>query len=151
MRGERVRQLLLSRGIAYQTRTHPLAYTAQEVAATEHIPGKEIAKPVVLKVDGRMVMAVLPGTKRVSLEKAKEAFDGEVALAKEEEFARLFPDCERGAEPPFGNLYDLPVYLDSQLESEHITFNAGTHTETIRMALDDYRRLVNPTTVDIAS
>lgn len=150
MRAERVREFLMSRGVSYETDSHPVTYTAQELAAVEHVSGREVAKPVVLKVDDRMVMAVLPATERVSIEKAREALHGEVRLASEDEFAELFPDCEKGAEPPFGNLYELPVYMDERFDATSITFNAGTHTEAIRMSVEDYRTLVHPAMVDIA-
>ena len=108
-------------------------------------PGQEMAKTVIVKVDGKMAMAVLPAPHKVNFDKAHRLFDDEPTLATEDEIADLFPDCEIGAEPPFGNLYNLPVYVSPELaEDEIITFNAGTHREAVRMTWADYRRLAQP-------
>jgi Ala-tRNA(Pro) deacylase len=148
---EKVRSYLMEHGVAYETHAHPLAYTTSEVAQAEHVPGKAMAKVVMLVGDGRLVMTVMPGDENVDMQKAAKALDArDVRLAEEIEFAPSFPDCERGAEPPFGALYDVPTLVDEGLTSEEITFNAGTHTETISMALDDYLKLTNPMRADLA-
>ncbi len=132
--------------IGYVHSSHPSAFTAQEVAAATHVPGKEFAKTVIVKADGRYVMVVLPASHKIEFEKLRRAIGAEtVELASEEEFAELFPDCEVGAMPPLGNLYGLPVYVSSSLaEDEEIVFNAGTHTDVIRMKYSDFSRLVSP-------
>ena len=133
-------------GIKYVTLSHSPAYTAQEIAALAHIPGKEMAKTVMVKLDGVMAMAVLPASYHVDFDLLKEATGAaEVELATEVEFKDLFPECELGAMPPFGNLYGMNVFMASSLtEDEEIAFNAGSHTELIRMAFPDYVRLVQP-------
>lgn len=151
MSAEKVRSYLLEHGAAYEMHSHRLAYTTSEVAQAEHVPGKAMAKPVMLIADDRLVMAVLPGDEKVDLEKAQKALEAtNVRLAEEGEFTARFPDCELGAEPPFGALYDVPTLVDDGLASESITFNAGTHTETMTMALRDYLELTNPKRVDLA-
>ncbi|MGD2042158.1 MAG: YbaK/EbsC family protein [Acidimicrobiia bacterium] len=150
MSAERLRKYLIEHGVEYETHEHPAAYTTNEVAEAEHISGKQMAKAVMLKAGDRMVMAVIPGDRMVDLEKAGKALDTvSVRLAEETEFAPSFPDCEPGAEPPFGALYDVPTLVDEGLESPRITFNAGTHTDTITMALDDYLKLTNPMKADL--
>ncbi|GIV62623.1 MAG: deacylase [Rhodothermaceae bacterium] len=143
---QKLKQYLDEQGVRYETLRHVPAYTAQEVAAATHVPGKEMAKTVMIKVDGRMAMAVLPATFQVDLGLLREALGaGTVELATEEEFRDLFPDCEPGAMPPFGNLYGLDVFMAATLaEDEEIVFNAGTHTEAIKMAFPDFVRLVKP-------
>lgn len=151
MSAEKVRSYLMEHGVGYETQTHRVAYTTSEVAQAEHIPGQAMAKPVMLMADDQLVMTVMPGDEKVDLEKAGKALDAEnVRLAEEDEFAPRFPDCERGAEPPFGALYDVPTLVDEGLTSESITFNAGTHSETITMALDAYLKLTNPKRADLA-
>jgi len=134
----------------YEALTHRPAYTAQEVAAAQHVPGRELAKVVVAKAGGRFLMVVLPAPRKVDLGKLAQALPEKAAsLATEEEFARLFPECDPGAMPPFGNLFGLPVYVDRSLErDERIVFQAGSHTETVRMKYADFARLVQPTTGD---
>lgn len=150
MSAEKVRGFLMEHGVGYETHTHSLAYTTSEVAQAEHVPGRAMAKVVMLVADDRLVMAVVPGDEKVDLEKAAKTLDAnEVRLAEESEFAPSFPDCERGAEPPFGALYDVPTLVDEGLSTEEITFNAGTHTETITMALDDYLEVTNPMRADL--
>lgn len=143
---ERLQEYLASNGVPFESERHRLAYTAQEVAAAEHVSGKQMAKVVVAMADGSAVMLALPAAKRVDLEKLKlELGAREVRLAREEEFAGVFPDCEVGAMPPFGNLYGVPVYVDKTLARvPEITFQAGTHTETMRIRYADYERLVHP-------
>ncbi len=132
--------------VPFQMQHHPTAYTAQEVAASEHISGKLVAKSVIAFADGKMVMLVLAGNRKVDLTKAAAALKAEeVRLAHERDFAAAFPDCEVGAMPPFGNLYGLPVYVDKALTAdESIVFQAGTHTDTMSVRYADYERLAKP-------
>ena len=142
----RVKEYLDQQHVPYQHIVHRTAYTAQEVAAEEHIPGKMMAKTVILRVDGRFAMAVLPATMRVDLA-ALKVFLGaeEVRLANELEFTGMFSDCDVGAMPPFGNLYGLPVYVEESLARDpEIVFNAGTHQDTIHLKYGDFARLVQP-------
>jgi Ala-tRNA(Pro) deacylase len=151
MTGERIRSELDARAISYEVVDHATAYTAQEIAASEHISGRSFAKPVMLMADGRLVMAVMPGDVRVDIDKARSALGaGDVRLATEAEFSPSFPDCEAGAEPPFGNLYGVPVYLDDGFTSERVVFNAGTHRQTMSISLADFLRLVEPKRADLA-
>ncbi|HEX9692495.1 MAG TPA: YbaK/EbsC family protein [Gemmatimonadales bacterium] len=139
--------------VPYVSIRHAPAYTAQETAALAHIPGREIAKTVMVKVDGQLAMAVLPASEHVDMRKLRAAMGAEIVeLATETEFLDRFPDCEPGAMPPFGNLYDLHVYAaDDLAEEEEIAFNAGTHTELIRMPYRDFQRLVGPTVITFAA
>jgi len=148
----RLREYLEKEKVPYQREFHRTAYTAQEVAAEEHIPGKMVAKTVVVKADDRFVMAVSPATVRTDLAKLKAALGAkEVRLASELEFTGLFPDCEVGAMPPFGNLYGVPVYVEASLtKDKEIVFNAGTHEDTIRMKYADFERLVLPKVFEFA-
>ena len=143
---EKLRDYLESRHVHYTTIPHVEAFTAQHIAAAAHIPGKELAKTVIVKVDGRLAMAVLPASYRADLRMLREAIGaGEVELASEREFEELFEDCEAGAMPPFGNLYGLEEYVDTALsEDEEIAFNAGSHKELVRMAFRDFEELVHP-------
>lgn len=135
--------------ISYEVYNHPLAYTAQEIAATQHVSGDALAKVVMLKADGALVMTVLTGSQKVSLAIVRESLEArEVQLATEDEFVSRFPGCEIGAMPPFGNLFGLPVYVDPALEKdEYIYFNAGNHVQTVRLRYKDYERLVHPRVV----
>jgi Ala-tRNA(Pro) deacylase len=139
-------QMLEQEKISYEVIPHPRAYTAQGVAAMLHVSGREFAKSVVVKTrDGRTLIAVLPGSRHLDLKGLEELLHAEAELAPEAELQRLFPDCELGAEPPFGNLYRLPVYVDSALAKDpEIVFNAGNHTEAVRMKYADFERLVHP-------
>lgn len=125
---------------------HSTAFTAQEVAASAHIPGKDMAKTVIVKVDGDMKMVVLPSTHNVDFDSIKEALGAEEAeLATEQEFEELFPECELGAMPPFGNFYDMDTLVaESLTEDEEIAFNAGTHKELVKMNYSDFEELVQP-------
>ena len=138
--------------IQYVTLTHSPAYTAQEVAASAHIPGKEMVKTVMVKLDGKMAMAVLPASETVNFSKLKKAAQAtEADLATEAEFQDFFPNCEVGTMPPFGKLYDLPVYSDIRLAAdEQIAFCAGSHSEVVRMRYVDYERLTIPEIVSFA-
>ena len=149
---KKLANFLNENNIKYVVIKHSKAYTAQEVAASLHIPGKELAKSIILKVNGNFAMVVLPANYRVNFDLLKSALGKEnVRLALEKDFKSLFPDCEIGAMPPFGNLYNIPVYMAQSLnDDEEISFNAGTHTEVIRMPLNDYKRLVKPKVVEIS-
>ena len=133
--------------VKYVTIGHSPAYTAQEIAALAHIPGKELAKTVIIKVDGELTMVVLPASEMVRLDHLRESLGTEfVELADEDEFKGAFPDCETGAMPPFGNLYGMSVFVSQALrEDDEIAFNAGSHDELIRLPYAEYERLVHPT------
>jgi Ala-tRNA(Pro) deacylase len=135
-----------SHQVKYVTIRHSPAFTAQEIAASAHIPGKQLAKTVIVKLDGNLAMAVLPASDTVDVERLQAAAGARtVALANEQDFQDRFPECEVGAMPPFGNLYGLDVWVAARLaEDEEIAFNAGDHTELIRMAYRDFDRLVQP-------
>lgn len=143
----RLTEFLNANRVRFVTIQHSPAFTAQEIAALAHVPGKELAKTVMVKLDGRMAMVVLPAPEHVNPRLLRE-FSGaeEVELACEEEFAGLFPNCEVGAMPPFGNLWDMDTFVDERLrEDDEIAFNAGTHTELVKLAYGDFERLVRPT------
>ena len=143
----KLRNFLDSHNVKYMVISHSLAYTAQGVAALAHVSGKKLAKTVILKMDGILGMAVIPASEHVDLDRVRAVTGAQVVeLATEREFKDAFPDCETGAMPPFGNLYDMPVYADARLASyEEITFSAGSHRELVRMHWKDLERLVNPT------
>jgi Ala-tRNA(Pro) deacylase len=143
---QQLREFLDSRGAKYVSITHSLAYTAQEVAASAHVSGKEMVKTLVVKLDGRMVLVALPASEKVDLHQLKDATGArDVELATEAEFGSRFPGCDVGAMPPFGNLYDMDTYVtDSLTRDREIAFNAGTHTEVIRMSYADFERLATP-------
>lgn len=147
---QRIKKHLDEKQIKYLVISHSPAYTAQEIAAAAHIPGREMAKTVMITVDGKMVMAVVPATCYVDLDRLQEMLGAKtVDLATEEEFEYRFPDCELGAMPPFGELYDMNVYVAADLAlNERIAFNAGTLYEVIRMAYSDFEKLVNPKVID---
>lgn len=143
---KKLKEFLNSSQIKYVLISHSPAYTAQEIAASAHIPGKELAKTVVVKIDGKLAMAVLPASCQVDFKMLQGAAGaGQVELATEQEFRNKFLGCELGAMPPFGNLYDMDVYAEQSLsEDEEIAFNAGSHTELLRLAYHDFQRLVAP-------
>lgn len=149
MPAQRLKEYLDSEGVRYSSQTHPTAYTAQEVASSTHIPGKQFAKTVIVNMDGEFAMVVLPANRKVILQDLREITGSEhLTLASEGDFRTRFPDCEPGAMPPFGNLYDMEVIVAPELtKGGEIAFNAGTHTEIIRMAYRDFERLVHPRTV----
>ena len=146
MPAKKVVKFLDDQKVKYVKVKHSAAYTAQEIAASAHIPGKELAKTVMVKIDGTMSMAVLPASYRVDFKGLKKlAGAKKVELASEREFKELFPECEVGAMPPFGNLYDMAVYVADPLpEDDEIAFNAGSHTELIRLHYGDFQKLVEP-------
>jgi Ala-tRNA(Pro) deacylase len=149
----RVREHLISHGVGYEIHEHPETYTAQELAATEHVPGRRVAKPVILAADGSLVMAVLAAPDHVSLTKARQELGcEEVRIAGELEFGSVFSDCELGAEPPFGTLYGIPTYVDERLlAAEEILFSGGDHTHSIRISTTDYMEMSDAIRVDIAA
>jgi Ala-tRNA(Pro) deacylase len=142
----RLEQYLRENGAPYSLHHHPPAFTAQAVAESEHISGRSVVKVVIVFRDGAMAMLALPAHRRVDLAKAGEALGArEVRLAHESEFQAAFPDCDVGAMPPFGNLYDLDTYVDKGLQgTQEIVFNAGTHEDTVHMNYADFERLVRP-------
>ena len=142
----RIKEYLDHHHIKYVVISHSLAYTAQGIAALTHISGKELAKTVIVKIDGTLVMAVVPASCHVDLQLLKAAAGAKTAVvAAEEEFKDRFPDCETGAMPPLGNLYGMSVFADESLtHDEEIAFNAGSHRELVRMAWEDLERLVHP-------
>ena len=148
---ERLVQYLQEQGVSFQVHDHRTAYTAEQMAAAEHIPGKRVAKAVMAFADDKLVMLVLPATYLVDRAQAARALGArEVRLAGETEFAAPFPDCEVGALPVFGNLYGLPVYADKSLTAdETITSPAGTHTESLSIRYADFERLVKPAVVEL--
>ena len=149
---DRLETYLREERVPFEVRHHPRAVTAQEVAASEHVPGKLLAKTVMVLADGEMLMLALPAPYQVDMEKVGPQLGAqEVRLAREEEFEGAFPDCEVGAMPPFGNLYDLPVYVEETLaEDETIVFRACTHTDTMSVTYADFDRLVEPTVAKFA-
>jgi Ala-tRNA(Pro) deacylase len=146
MPAKRLREFLDSHHAKYVTITRSPAYSAQMIAASTHTPGKEFAKSVIVKLDGKMAMAVLPACNLIDFNRLKEmAGAGHAELAHEEEFQNFFPECEVGAMPPFGNLYGLEAFVDETLlEDQEIAFNAGSHRELMRMAYRDFEGLVKP-------
>ncbi len=143
---EKLQRFLDENDVKYVAIKHSKAYTAQEVAASAHIPGKEVAKTVIVKLDGEMAMAVLPASYSVNFDQLKHVTGASVVeLATEEEFKDRFPDCDVGAMPPFGKLYDMQTFMAASLaEDEQIAFNAGSHTELIKMSFAAYQRLAEP-------
>ena len=142
----KLREFLDRHAVRYFVVSHSPAYTAQEIAAAAHVPGKELAKTVIVSIAGKMAMVVLPASRQLDFELLR-ALTGtqDVLLASEKEFADVFPECEIGAMPPFGNLYGLNVYVSEELEDDdEIAFNAGAHTELLRLPYEQYKRLVNP-------
>lgn len=135
-----------SNRVKYLTMTHSPAYTSQEIAASVHIPGKSLAKTVLIKADGRLIMTVLPASYKIKFEALRKALGAnEVRLAYEQEFKDKFPDCEVGAMPPFGNLYNMEVYVSKSLAEDYeIAFNACSHNNVIKMGFKDFEKLVEP-------
>ena len=146
MPSKKLKAFLDENKIKYISIKHSSAYTSQEIAAIAHIPGKDLAKTVIIKIDGKMAMAVLPASYKVSFDNLKSAIGAnEVRLAYEQEFMDKFPDCEVGAMPPFGIIYGMEVYVaESLAEEEDIAFNACNHTELIKMSYNDFEKLVKP-------
>jgi len=147
-----IKQYLRENGVEFRVGTHLPQYTAQEVAAAEHVPGRMLAKVVIVKADGRFVMTIVPAPAMLDIEKLREVLGAQdVRLAQEHEMQGLFPDCEVGAEPPFGSLYDMETLADKQLAmQDEIVFQSGSHRETIRMKYADYERLAGPRVAEFA-
>ena len=143
---ERLKSYLAEQAVVHEFQSHPSAFTAQEVAASEHVPGRMLAKVVMVQADQRLVMLALPAPAHVDLRRVAETLGaGEVRLAEEREFASTFPDCEPGAMPAFGNLYGLQVHVDRSLtQNERIVMQAGTHHDTVSLAYADFERLAEP-------
>jgi len=139
-------------GVDYEVTEHPPAFTAQRLAAEEHEPGKYVAKPVIVRADGRYMMCVLSACCKVDMSALKKQLGAEkVELAEEKEMGEIFGDCELGAEPPFGNLYDMQTVMDKELEADdHIKFQAGTHDKALSMKMEDYRKLVEPKVLEFS-
>ena len=143
---KKLKDFLDENNVRYITVSHSPAYTAQEIASIAHLPGKAIAKTVLVKIDGKLAMVVLPGSFKINFEELKKVTGSDKArLADEHEFIDKFPDCEVGAMPPFGNLYGVEVFVENSLaEDEEIAFNACSHSQLIKMAYADYEKLVKP-------
>lgn len=150
MPAKKLKEFLDENQVKYVTVTHSPAYTARQIAVSAHIPAKELAKSVILMADDKAVMVVVPASQRVALGRMRKIIGAEaVCLADESQFQALFPGCELGAMPPFGNLYGMEVYVSDKMgEDELIAFNAGSHTELVRMAYSDFARLVKPAVVE---
>jgi Ala-tRNA(Pro) deacylase len=149
---EKLRVFLDTNHVEYKHTVHPIAYTACQVASAEHLPTREVAKAVVILGDNEYHLVVVPANRLVDFHEVRIALGLKHArMATEEELSRLFPDCEVGAMPPMGNLYAIPVYLDSGLASEEmIAFNGGTHRDVVHMKTADFRKLVHPQVVSLA-
>lgn len=148
---KKLKEFLDSQKVKYLSLSHSPAFTSQEIAASAHVSGKQLAKTVMVKIDGRLAMVVIPANSQVNFAKLREAVGSSaVDLAAESEFKDKFAGCEVGAMPPFGNLFDMPVYLANQLsQQDQIVFNAGSHSELMQLAYQDYERLVKPKVVVI--
>jgi Ala-tRNA(Pro) deacylase len=151
MTTQRLEEYLRAHGVAYHTVPHPYAQTAQGTAASANISNKEMAKTVMVKLDGKLAMAVVPASELVHLQRLREITGArEVAVASESEFRDRFPECEVGAMPPFGNLYGMDVFAsDSLAVDEQIAFNAGSHRELVCIGWNDFERLVHPLVADL--
>ena len=149
----RLEKYLAEKHVPYTPSTHRLAYSAQGVAAAQHVAGWTVAKTVILRAEDQFLMVVLPAPMKVYLHLLREQLPfKQLELADEWEFGRLFPDCQLGAMAPFGNLYGLPVYVEESLaRQDEIVFNAGTHVDTIRMKYKDFEQLVGPTVIHAAA
>ena len=149
---KRLKEYFEENRVPYTHCTHRLAYTAQEIAAAQHVPGREMAKTIVVQADSQFIMVILPAVMKIDMKALRNELPFKhLQLATEKEFAQLFPDSEIGAMVPFGNLYNLPVYVDKSLAvDEEIVFNAGTHVDTIRIKYRDFEKLVHPTIIDAA-
>ena len=143
---KKLKELFDEAKVSYEVYNHPLAYTAQEIAQRQHFSGDQMAKVVILKVDGKLVMAIITGSQQIHLPTVRTSLGvDEVNLATEDEFISRFPDCEIGAMPPFGNLFGLAVYVDPAVtKDESIYFNSGNHVQTVRIRYKDFERLVTP-------
>lgn len=145
------KEFLTKNKVNYQATTHSPAFTSHEIAAAAHISGKDLAKTVIVKANGNLAMVVLSANHQVNFAKLRESLGMKtVDLASESEFKDKFPGCEVGAMPPFGNLFDMPVFVDSELTTHgRIAFNAGSHTELVDLSYRDFERLVHPKVVGL--
>ncbi len=143
---KKLKEFLDKEGVKYISIGHSTAFTAQQIAASAHIPGKELAKTVIVKINSKIAMAVLPASNKIDFDLLRDTVGADdVELASEQEFKDMFPECEVGAMPPFGNLYGMDVFVAEKLADDmEIAFNAGTHTELIKMSYIDFERLVKP-------
>lgn len=150
---KKLKEFLTKSRVKFEALRHKEAFTAQEVAAAQHVPGDEMAKVVIVKAGSKMGMLVLSATHKVDFKKVKQILGtGEVRLATENEFKNAFPDCEVGAMPPFGSFYNMPVLADRSLgKSKEIIFRAGSHKDTVRMKLEDYAKLEKPVIVEFST
>lgn len=146
MPAKKLKELLDSQKVKYILLTHSPAFTSQEIAAAAHISGKQLAKTVIVKIEGKLAMVVLSANEHVNFAKLRDITGvSKIDLASESEFKDRFPECEVGAMPPFGNLYQMPVFISNQLsQQDNIIFNAGSHSELIQMSFDDFERIVQP-------
>jgi Ala-tRNA(Pro) deacylase len=146
-----LKEFLDNHHVKYEAKLHSPAFTSQEVAAAAHVSGKQLAKVVMVKADGHLMMMVVAANNHVNFSKLREAAHVKKAdLAAESEFKDKFPGCEVGTMPPFGNLYDMPVFISSDLtHQDHILFNAGSHSELVELAYNDFERLVHPKVVEL--
>jgi Ala-tRNA(Pro) deacylase len=153
MAAQKLKAFLDQEGVKYVTIQHSAAFAASEVARSAHVAARDFAKTVIIRVDGVPAMLVLPATRRLLLHELREMFQSEqVRLATESELRTLFPDCEVGAMPPFGHLYGMKVYVAASLAHEkEIAFNAGTHTEVIKLSYEDFERLAKPFVLDLVT
>jgi len=148
---KRLEDFLKKKKIKFQKIVHAETFTSQQTAQAEHMSGRQVAKVVIVKADGKDVMAVLPASHKLDLVKLKSVLKAkELRLEEEQEFIKIFPDCEKGAMPPFGALYDVPLYIDKSFtENKSISFNAGNHKESVKMTYEDYEKLAKPKIADI--
>ncbi|MBS0290456.1 MAG: YbaK/EbsC family protein [Proteobacteria bacterium] len=143
---KKLNEYLNQNKINFTTIAHPLAYAAREISHVCHIPEVELAKTVIVFASNKLIMVVIPSSKAIDFKSLRESLhENDVTLASEQDFLKKFPDCELGAMPPFGNLYNMEVYVEKNLaKNKEIAFNAGTHTEVIKLAYQDFERLVHP-------
>lgn len=146
-----LKKFLDEKEVKYVTLSHSQAFTAQEIAAATHIPGRALAKTVIVRMDDEMAMVVLPATQMIDLRRLQKATGSkQVSIASEDEFAELFPGCEPGAMPPFGNLWNLKVFVDHSLSAdENIAFSAGSHTEVVQLPYSEFAKLVEPIPMEL--
>lgn len=150
---KRLQELLDANGVKYEVTRHAAAYTSQEIAAASHISGKAMAKVVMVRCGEALVMTVLPAACKVGMDRLEKILGASrITIAREHEFAGLFPDCDTGAMPPFGNLYGVEEYVDEELASHpQIVFQAGNHHELVTMTYADFARLAQPKVAEFCS
>lgn len=142
----KVLEFLDNASVKYEVSQHRPTFTAQQMAAEEHVPGMQVAKPVVIKADDQFYLCVLPACCKIDLDALKSQLGAsQLDLADETEMVVLFPDCEVGAEPPLGRLYGLTTLMDKTLETDDfIVFQAGTHANAVKMEMAEYKKLISP-------